>query len=139
VSMRILIVDPDWHFFAQARDFLEARGHFVVHRNDADQAVERARCWKPDVVIVSAELTACCDGDLLRRLAAVQPRPAILLAAGLDAFDKAWRAWQHGGDDLLFKPLLHSSELHVALVTALENSVCPRRQPVPAPPAALSA
>lgn len=132
MSMRVLIVDADWYFLRQVRDFLDSRGHLTLHEPDPADAVERARRWRPDLVIVPAEAEACCDGDLLERLGRLQPRPAVLLTAHLDGFAQAWRAWQRGGDELLFKPLMHPSELHVAVVAALENSVCPIRRRVPA-------
>lgn len=139
MSMKVLIVDTDWHFLAQVRDFLESRGHLTLHEPDPAEAVKRAEHWKPDLAIVSAEPKDCCDGELLERFADLRPRPAILLTANLDAFAEAWRAWQRGGDELIFKPLMHASELHVAIIAALENTICPRRQQAPAQPVAKSA
>ncbi len=132
--MKILIADPDWHFLGQVRDVLEPLGHHVVHEPQPDEAVARADHWKPDIVMASAELPACCDGELLGRLSGVQPRPAIVLTAGLERFSEAWRAWQRGGDELIIKPVLHPSELRVAIITALKNAVHPRRSsPIPQP------
>jgi len=139
MSMKVLIVDPDWYFLRQARDFLEPRGHITLHEPDPEQGCLRAERWKPDVAILSAELASCCDGDLLARFHGLRPRPAILLTANLDQFGKAWRAWQRGGDEMLFKPLMHRSELHVAIFAALENTVCPRRRAAPRGAAAISA
>ena len=90
VSMRVLIADPDWSFLQQTRSYLESRGHHTVYEPDTDVVLERARHWRPDVVMLSAELDDVCDGDLVEKLSALQPRPAILLTAALDSFDKAW-------------------------------------------------
>jgi len=137
--MKVLIVDPDWHFFFQTRDILESCGHCVVQEQAPQAALERAEHWQPDLILVSAELPETAEGDLLQSLAELRPRPAILLTAGLDRFDKAWRAWQHGGDDVLFKPVLHPSELHVAIITARENALCPPRRRTAPEPVARSA
>ncbi len=137
MSMKVLIADPDWYFLRQARDYLESRGHHVVQEDDPHAAARRADQWKPDLVIVSAELPDCCDGDLLNAFDRLHPRPAIILTAALERFDKAWRAWQRGGDELIIKPVLHASELHVALFAALKNARTPRRPA--APPVAKSA
>ena len=139
MSMKVLIVDADWSFFRQAADLLEARGHYVVQEAEPSQAVSRALKWRPDVILVNAELPAACDGDLLRQFGDVQPRPALLVVASLGCFDKAWRAWQQGGDEVLFKPMLHPSELHVGIMAARENAVLPRRRAVTPEPAARSA
>lgn len=131
MSMKVLIADPDWYFLRQARDYLESRGDYVAHENSADPALRRAAHWRPDLIMVSAELPECCDGDLLSAFDKLQPRPAIILTAALERFDKAWRAWQRGGDEVIIKPVLHTSEFHVAVVAALKNSVCPRRPELP--------
>lgn len=139
MSMKVLLVETDWHFLRQVREFLESRGHLTLHEPDPAEAVRRARHWRPDLVILSAEPDCCCDGEMLQRFADLTPRPAILLTAHLDSFARAWRAWQRGGDELLFKPLVHPSELHVAVVAALENVICPRRRAIPAQVLAKSA
>lgn len=139
MSMKIMIVDPDWNFLQQVRSYLESRGNHTVYEPDTEAALERAEHWRPDVVIVSAELDHASSGDLLERLQAVKPRPAVLLTAPLDRFDKAWQAWQHGGDEVIFKPLLNTSELNVAIFSAMENAICPRPRSVPAASKAMSA
>ena len=139
MSMKVLIADPDWRFLRQARDYLESRAHYVAHEASPHAAAGRAAHWKPDVIIVSAELPQCCDGQLLHTFEGLQPRPAIILTAALDAFDKAWRAWQRGGDEVIIKPVLHVSELHVAIVAALKNAVSPRRPAIAGEPLAKSA
>ncbi|MCK4624991.1 MAG: response regulator, partial [Phycisphaerae bacterium] len=116
--MKILVVDSDWAFLRQTRDLLEPRGHYVVHEADTDRALRRSLKWHPDVIMVSTEYESCCDGNLLNDLARLTPRPAILLVSAMTDFEKAWRAWQRGGDEVLFKPLLHSSELHTAIMSA---------------------
>ena len=122
--MKVLIVDPDWRFAEQASNSLEAHAHLTVHQPDADQAVETAQSWQPDLVILASELA---QGDVLDRLTALKPRPAVLLTGWLDRYDLAWRAWQKGGDDLLIKPLLRDEELHVSMVVALENAATGER------------
>ena len=126
--MKILIADSDWQFLRQAREYLEPMGHLVVNESDPDAAARRAENWKPDVVMVSAELPACSDGSLLAQLENIHPRPAIVLTALLEKFADAWRAWQHGGDELIIKPVLHASELHVALLVAMKNIHTPRQR-----------
>ena len=136
MSMRILIVDHDRSFLEEVRELLEPRGHLVVNETDPNFALERARRWRPDLVMVSAELEACSQGDMLERLRQLRPAPAVLLTSHLDRFDLAWQAWQKGGDELLLKPILQPSQLQVAMMTALQNALCPRRQIVELPQAA---
>jgi len=117
--MKVLIVDPDWRFAQQAGSYLEKFAHLVVHQTAGDQAIAQAEHWRPDLVVLAAELAA--DG-LLEGLCRLSPRPAVLLTEHMDRYDRAWRVWQKGGDELLMKPVFTHDDLHLAVVTALENA-----------------
>ena len=128
MSMKLLVIDRDPRFLNTVCDLFEPRGHVVVHETDTATAIARAHHWQPDVIVVSAEIDRCCNGDLLSQLAQVECRPAVLLTAHMDRFDKAWRAWQHGADELLLLPVLHSSDLDMAVLAARQNAVAAQRE-----------
>ena len=134
MSLKVLLVDSDWYFLNQATNILESRGHHVLQEPDPAEAVERARRWRPDVAMVDVRLPVVHQGELLAQLADIQPRPAIVLLSALGDFEKAWKAWQRGGDDVLFKPILHPADVHLAILTARKNALCPQRRPTIAQP-----
>jgi len=119
MSMKVLVVEPDWRFAQKASAYLESHAHLVVRENRLDAALLRAAQWHPDLVIVAAEVA---EDGFVQRLGEIEPRPAVLLTGWLDRCDIAWRAWQKGGDELLMKPVFTTEELHQAIVTALENA-----------------
>ncbi len=123
--MKVLIADPDWSFAQRAQNYLESRAHLVVVEKTPGDAIARARHWQPEVVIAAGQIA---QEDLLPSLAALHPRPAVLLTEFMHCYARAWRAWQRGGDELLIKPLLNIEELHLAIITALENAATGRRQ-----------
>ncbi|MCP4379343.1 MAG: response regulator [bacterium] len=127
--MKVLVLDPDWRFAKQARDYLEARAHLVVHHSNADKAQSKVEQWAPDLVIVAAEL---CDDGLLPELHNdTTHRPAVLLTGWMERYDRVWRMWQQGGDELLMKPIFNTDDLHQGIVVALENaSTGTRERPV---------
>ena len=127
MSLRVLMVEPDWRFARQAAAYLESRAHLVVRETRLDDALARAAHWQPDLVIVASEIAEDGFVDLLHEAAA--PRPAVLLTGWLDRYDIAWRAWQRGGDELLMKPVFNHEEIHQAIVAALENAASGRRPP----------
>lgn len=92
----------------------------MVHEGHLQAAEEQARRWVPELVILAAELAL--RGQLLELLSSLDPRPAVLLTERMDRFDRAWRAWQKGGDELLLKPMLSTHDLHLAIVAARENA-----------------
>lgn len=132
MSMKVLVVEPDWRFAQMAATYLESHAHLVVRESRLDNALERAAHWHPDLAIVASELA---EDSFLELLAEVEPRPAVLLTGWLDRYDIAWRAWQKGGDELLIKPIFTTEELHQAIVVALENAAAGTRE-VAAPRAA---
>ena len=119
MSMRVLIADPDWRFSNQAAAFLESRAHLVVRQDDPQQAIAAALRWQPDLAIVSEELA---ETGIIEELCQMYPRPALLLVGWMDRYDRTWRAWQRGGDELLMKPVFKSEEIHQAVVSAMENA-----------------
>jgi DNA-binding response OmpR family regulator len=123
MSMKVLVIDHDWRFANQVSNYLESHAHLVVHQTRTKEAVSLAGHWQPDLVILSAELAETA----LPALKNMPDRPAVLLTANLDRFDRAWRAWQTGGDELLMKPVLRTEELHTAIVSAMENAATGRR------------
>ena len=122
--MKVLLVDADWRFAKQACDYLEDHAHLVVHYTTAGKALKQAEHWHPDLVIVDVELA---QTGILEKLCRVEPQPAVLLTGWMDRYDIAWRAWQRGGDELLMKPIFSAEELHIAIVTAMENAAAGTR------------
>ena len=118
--MKILIVDADWRFVRQATDYLESRAHLVAHQNQVSAAMIQANRWQPDLVILAAELA---DDRLVNSLSSSPNPPAVLLTEHMDRYDRAWRAWQRCGHELLMKPLFKSQDLQDAVTNALENAV----------------
>ena len=117
--MKVLIADPDWRFSLKATRYLESHAHLVVSHTESEAALACARHWRPDLVILAAEVA---EMGLMNAIYSMMPRPAVLLTEHLDRYDRAWRAWQTGGDELLIKPVFKSSELQQAIIMAMENA-----------------
>ncbi len=124
MSMKVLIADPDWRFTGQAASYLEAHAHLVVTETRPKEIRTHVEHWRPDLVILAAEVA---DKGVLTWLNTLENRPAVLLTGRMDRYSVAWKAWQKGGDELLMKPVFKSEEIHDAIVTAMENRVSGRR------------
>jgi len=122
--MKIIIAEMDWRFAHRARRYLEDRAHLVAFHTDPQMLIERVEQWRPDLVILAAELA---EGGTLQRIMDSPQRPAVLLTEFMDRYDRAWRVWQVGGDEILMKPVFSTAELQGAIVTALENAASGRR------------
>ena len=120
MSLRVLICDTDQRFVTRAERFLTSHGHQVVTEQLPDTALDLARSWRPDVLVLSSEVVDRQSDEFMRELRGLSPRPAILLTGQLDRFDAAWRAWRKGGDELLLKPVLHAWEIYTSILSAIE-------------------
>jgi CheY-like chemotaxis protein len=118
-AMKVMIVEPDWHFATCVAGHFEDNGDLVV-RETPEDFLDHAIRWRPDMVLLSAELAS---SETLQALRAPRPRPVVLLTEHMSRFDRAWSAWQIGGDELLMKPVLHERELQEAVVSARQNAM----------------
>lgn len=126
MSLKVLICDADWRFVERASKFLSGHGHHVIAEPLPSEAADLAATWHPDVVVISSDGADGGNAGFLDQIQKLEQRPAILLTGYLDRFDSAWRAWQKGGDELLLKPVIHSWELHTAIIAAIEAAT-PKR------------
>ena len=127
--MKVLIADEDWAFAQKAWAHFEATANLVLWEPRMAQVAQRAASWQPDLLIVSARHV---EQGLLEHLPPGPLRPAVLVTEHMADCDRAWRAWQKGGDELLLKPVFRSRDLHEAAMSALRNAACNqvgRRQP----------
>jgi DNA-binding response OmpR family regulator len=118
MSMKVLLVESDFRFARQVGEYLEARAHHVSSESTQTGVMERVSHWRPDLVILSADIA---EQGVLASLQALPDRPAVLLTEHMDRYDRAWRAWQLGGDDLLLKPILSYEDLRAGIMMALQN------------------
>lgn len=121
MSLKVLVCDADWRFVERATAYLEGHGHQVMTEALPSEALDLARRWRPDAVVLASESTEGDNGTILKELRLIDPSPAILLTGQLDHFDAAWRAWRKGGDELLLKPVLSATEIHTAIISAING------------------
>jgi DNA-binding response OmpR family regulator len=122
---RVLVVDDEPPIRAIVRGFLERAGMLVAEAADGPAAVEGARSFVPDVVVLDIMLPGFDGLEVLRRIRAFADPLVILLSARTEEVDRIV-GLRVGGDDYLVKPF-SPGEL-VARVEALLR----RRRPAPA-------
>jgi len=123
---RVLVVDDEPPIRAVVRGFLERDGMIVAEAADGPAAVEQARAFAPDVVVLDIMLPGFDGLEVLRRVRAFADPLVIFLTARTEEIDRIV-GLKVGGDDYLTKPF-SPGEL-VARVGALLR----RRRQTPAP------
>ena len=80
VRPTVLIVDDHADFRASARALLELQGFEVVGDvEDGDAALAATERLRPDVVLLDVQLPGIDGFEVADRLAAVEPRPRVVL------------------------------------------------------------
>jgi DNA-binding response OmpR family regulator len=121
---RVLVVDDEPPIRAVVRGFLEREGMAVAEAADGPAAVEQARAFAPDVVVLDIMLPGFDGLEVLLRVRAFADPLVIFLTARTEEVDRIV-GLKVGGDDYLTKPF-SPGEL-VARVEALLR----RRRPAP--------
>ena len=102
---RILVVDDDPTF----RDVLELRlqrwGYLVKTAERADQGMDLARTWNPDLVLSDVVMPEASGIQLLERLRGDDPHRTVILLTAHATVEMAVDAMKLGAVDFLTKPL----------------------------------
>ena len=102
-SARILAVDDEREMRQLLQTGLRGYGYVVEVAADGIEAVERARDWRPDVIVLDLELPGLHGIDVCRSIRAWSSVPIIVLTVR-DADSDKIRALDEGADDYLTKP-----------------------------------
>lgn len=119
VAGRVLVVDDQRSSVEMLAELLKEHGHEVFTALNGEEALERVRSERPDVVISDIVMPAMDGYELCRRLRA-DPATALLpvvLVTSLDPLTERVKSIEAGADDFLSKPV--SSVELLARVRAL--------------------
>lgn len=122
----VLVVDDDEQIRNLLRLYLERGGHRVTEAADGNEALERARSEKVDLVLLDVMLPGVDGLEICRRIREVADTPIMLLTARSGDADKVL-GLDLGADDYVVKPF-SPRELMARVRAQL------RRRRLPTPP-----
>jgi two-component system, chemotaxis family, CheB/CheR fusion protein len=102
--LRILVVEDDADTARTAALLLELYGYKVRLAADGMAALEAARSWQPDVVLLNIGLPGMDGYEVAQRLA-VENKPFIIAVTGYGRDVDRWRSEQAGIHLHLVKPV----------------------------------
>jgi DNA-binding NtrC family response regulator len=121
MSERILIVDDDEPSRKGLRALLSREGYRVEEAGDGESGLEKARNFRPAVVIADLVMPRMGGLELTRVIQEDLPFAAIILLTGQGTIETAVQAMKAGAYDYLTKPV-DSRHLSLILNKALERS-----------------
>jgi two-component system alkaline phosphatase synthesis response regulator PhoP len=102
-SVKILVVDDEQTIVSTARAYLEPEGYTVYTASDGPAALQAARMFRPDLVVLDIMLPELDGIEVLRRLRKESDVFVLLLTAKTEETDKLLGLGM-GADDYLTKP-----------------------------------
>jgi DNA-binding response OmpR family regulator len=101
--MRALIVDGDRDLLDVMAYSLRREGHEVVAAGDGQQALDRVKVERPDIVLLELKLSRLNGFEVCRRIRLESEVPIIVVSASHDE-QHVLRALRLGADDYVTKP-----------------------------------
>ena len=100
---KILIVDDDENICELLRLYLEKDGFETIVANDGEKAVEFAKLYNPDLILLDIMLPILDGWQVCREIRKQSDTPIIMLTAKGETFDKIL-GLELGADDYVTKP-----------------------------------
>jgi DNA-binding response OmpR family regulator len=102
--MRVLVVEDDRALGIFLQRGLTFEGHEVEWVGDGDAAVERARRWAPDLIVLDLGLPQRDGREVLAALSEESSRSTVVVLTGRGEVEERVRCLNLGADDFLPKP-----------------------------------
>ena len=102
--MRVLVVEDDRALGLFLQKGLAFEGHEVEWVSDGEAAIERARCWAPDLVVLDLGLPQRDGREVLAMLFEERTSSSVLVLTGRGEVEERVRCLNLGADDFLTKP-----------------------------------
>ncbi|MCI0405879.1 MAG: response regulator [candidate division Zixibacteria bacterium] len=103
---KILVVDDEPEITEIVQAFLENVGYQVMAENSSVMGVERARNFKPDLILLDISMPHMDGYDVCKELkkSKVTSGIPVVFLSGKDAKEDGGRSFQSGGDMYIKKP-----------------------------------
>ena len=128
----VLVVDDERHAVQQVRLCLSAEGYQVETAADGQEALDKIRRVKPELVVLDLMLPAMDGIEVCRRIRQSSDVPVIILSAR-DEGDARLAGFEVGADDFLAKPF-NPRELAARTKAVLRRLAPAEPRPTPPPP-----
>ncbi len=104
MAATILVVDDERSIRRTLREILEYEGYAVEEAADGDEALEKLREGRYDLVLLDIKMPRRDGMEVLRTLAAEQPELPVVMISGHGTIETAVEATRLGAFDFIEKP-----------------------------------
>lgn len=102
---KILVVDDEVKACELLKRFLEAKGYDVITSNSGEDAVEKVRNEKPNVILLDIKMPGMDGTEVLKRVREFDKDVGIIMVTAVKEEDVGKEALKSGADEYITKPI----------------------------------
>ena len=103
LKQKILVVDDETRIRDLLRIILESRGFEVIEAKNGQEAVEDAKAYAPDIIIIDVMMPVMDGFESCRQIREFSDCPILMLTAKGEDYDQI-EGFDCGADDYVIKP-----------------------------------
>lgn len=123
-TAKVLVVDDEPEITEIVETFLTENGYQVIAENEPANAVEKAKKFRPDVILLDIMMPGGVDGYDICQALKKDPEfvgTPIIFLTGKDRTDDMGRSFKSGGDMFIKKPFSCERLLEIVNIVLLSS------------------
>ncbi len=102
---KILVVDDEVKACDLLKRFLEKKGYDVIMSNSGDDAIEKVKNEKPDVMLLDIRMPGMEGTEVLKRIREFDKDIGIIMVTAVKEEETGKKALKSGADEYITKPI----------------------------------
>ncbi|ODS33452.1 MAG: two-component response regulator [Candidatus Scalindua rubra] len=102
---KILVVDDEVKAYELIKRFLETRGYNVITSTSGEDAIEKVKNEKPDVILLDIRMPGMEGTEVLKRVREFDKDVGIIMVTAVKEEETGKEALKLGADEYITKPI----------------------------------
>ena len=103
--LKLLVVDDEGEICEFLKSFFEERNYQVAVANSGEQALERMKQEKPQVILLDIKMPVMDGIQTLKEIKTKYPKCKVIMVTAIETRDKIEECLRLGADNYITKPL----------------------------------
>ncbi len=103
--VKLLVVDDENEICEFLKSFFEERNFNVATANSGEQALERVKLDKPQVILLDIKMPGMDGVQTLKEIKTKYPKSKVIMVTAIETRDKIEECLRLGADNYITKPL----------------------------------
>ncbi len=103
--LKLLVVDDESEICEFLKSFFEERNYQVAVANSGEEALERVKQEKPQVILLDIKMPGMDGIQTLKEIKSKYPKSKVIMVTAIETRDKIEECLRLGADNYITKPL----------------------------------